>query len=111
MYLNDMFFVEYACSTPICLASDWCFFSLQDFVFHPKALKGVKGSIACPMPGEVLKVRVQVGDTVEKGQSLAVISAMKMEMAVKSPVAGVVKSISAAEGMKLQGDDLIMDIE
>ena len=63
------------------------------------------------MPGEILKMSVKEGEEVEKGQTVAVISAMKMEMAVKSPVSGVVKSISASQGMKLQGDDLIMDIE
>lgn len=78
---------------------------------HPKALKGVKGSVGAPMPGEVLDVKVKVGDKVEKGQQLAILSAMKMEMVVQSPVAGVIKSISATKGMKLEGDDLLMDIE
>ena len=78
---------------------------------HPKALKGVKGSIGAPMPGEVLKLNVKEGDVVEKGETLAVLSAMKMEMAVKSPMSGVIKSISATQGMKLQGEDLMMDIE
>ena len=63
------------------------------------------------MPGEILKMSVKEGEEVEKGQTVAVISAMKMEMAVKSPVSGIITSISASEGMKLLGDDLIMDIE
>ena len=71
----------------------------------------MKGSIGAPMPGEILKLNVKEGDEVEKGQTVAVISAMKMEMAVKSPVSGIITSISASEGMKLLGDDLIMDIE
>jgi len=78
---------------------------------HPKALKGVKGSVGTPMPGEVLSIKVKEGDKVTKGQPLAIVSAMKMEMVVQSPVSGVVKSISAKQGMKLQGDDLLMDIE
>jgi len=71
----------------------------------------VKGSVGAPMPGEVLAVKVKVGDKVEKGQPLAILSAMKMEMIVQSPVTGVVKNISAAKGMKLEGDDLLLDIE
>ena len=63
------------------------------------------------MPGEVLDVKVKVGDKVEKGQQLAILSAMKMEMVVQSPVAGVVKSVAAIKGMKLQGEDLLMAIE
>ena len=63
------------------------------------------------MPGEVLDVKVKVGDKVTKGQPLAILSAMKMEMVVQSPISGVVKSISAAKGMKLEGEDLLLDIE
>ena len=84
---------------------------LQEIHFHPKALKGVKGSVGAPMPGEVLSVKVKEGATVEKGQPLAILSAMKMEMVVQAPLDGVVKSISVQPGMKLEGDDLLMDIE
>lgn len=63
------------------------------------------------MPGEVLDVKVKVGDKVEKGQPLAILSAMKMEMVVQSPISGVVKSISASKGMKLEGEDLLLTVE
>jgi len=63
------------------------------------------------MPGVVLDIKVKVGDRVERQQPLAVISAMKMEMVVQSPLEGVVKSIVAERGMKLEGEDLLMDIE
>jgi pyruvate carboxylase len=63
------------------------------------------------MPGVVLEVKVKVGDRVERGQQLAVLSAMKMEMVVQSPLAGVVKNVAVEPGMKLEGDDLLLDIE
>lgn len=63
------------------------------------------------MPGEVIDIKVKKGDTVEKGQPLAIMSAMKMEMVVQAPIAGVIKSISVDVGMKLEGDDLLMNIE
>lgn len=63
------------------------------------------------MPGEVIALKVKVGDKVEKGQKLAIMSAMKMEMVVQSPISGVIKSISAEVGMKLEGDDLLLEIE
>lgn len=85
--------------------------AMKEIVIRPKALKGVKGSIGAPMPGEVLDIKVKVGDKVEKGQQLAIMSAMKMEMVVQSPIAGVVKNISVEKGMKVEGDDLLMDIE
>lgn len=63
------------------------------------------------MPGDVIDIRVKVGDKVEKGQPLVVLSAMKMEMVVQSPIAGVVKKLEIAKGTKLEGEDLIMIIE
>lgn len=83
----------------------------QEIVSNPKALKGVKGSVGSPMPGSVIDVKVKVGDKVSKGQPLIVLSAMKMEMVVQSPVTGTVKRIVAQKDMKLEGDDLIMDID
>jgi len=63
------------------------------------------------MPGSVVEVRVQVGQKVEKGAPLVVISAMKMEMVVQAPVAGTVKKIEVNPGMKLEGDDLLLTLE
>ena len=51
------------------------------------------------------------GDRVEKGQVVAVISAMKMEMAVQAGVSGKVQRIGVAKGDKVEGDDLMMEIE
>ena len=63
------------------------------------------------MPGEVLDVRVKVGDKVTKGQPVVILSAMKMEMVVQAPMDGVVKEVAAQKGMKLAGDDLLIEIE
>ena len=51
------------------------------------------------------------GDRVEKGQVVAVISAMKMEMAVQAGVSGRVAKVGVAKGDKVEGDDLMMEIE
>ncbi|KAI8479904.1 hypothetical protein Bbelb_423440 [Branchiostoma belcheri] len=85
--------------------------ALKEMHFHPKALKGVKGSIGAPMPGSVVDIKVTEGDKVKKGDPLVVLSAMKMEMVVKAPIDGVVKKISAEKGMSLEGDDLLLDLE
>ena len=84
---------------------------LQELKVREKAVKGVKGSVGSPMPGELLKLPAKPGDTVKVGETLAVISAMKMEMVVKAPIGGVIKAVSAAIGDKLEGDDLILEIE
>ena len=84
---------------------------LQAISFHPKAAKGQKGSIGAPMPGEIIDVKVKEGDKVVKGQLLVVISAMKMEMSVAASVGGVVKKVLVEKGQKMQGDDLLVEIE
>ena len=63
------------------------------------------------MPGEVVDIKVKEGDKVEKGQPVLVLSAMKMEMVVTAPASGMVRSIAVEKKMKLEGDDLLMDIE
>ncbi|XP_033149119.1 pyruvate carboxylase, mitochondrial-like isoform X2 [Drosophila busckii] len=85
--------------------------AVKEIHVHPKANKTVKSEVGAPMPGTVIDIRVEVGDKVEKGQPLVVLSAMKMEMVVQAPQAGIVKKLEITNGMKLEGDDLIMIIE
>ncbi|XP_034654961.1 pyruvate carboxylase, mitochondrial isoform X1 [Drosophila subobscura] len=85
--------------------------AVKEIHVHPKANKAVKSEVGAPMPGTVIDIRVAVGDKVEKGQPLVVLSAMKMEMVVQAPQAGVVKKLEIANGMKLEGDDLLMIVE
>ncbi|CAF4856702.1 unnamed protein product [Pieris macdunnoughi] len=83
----------------------------QEMKIHPKAVKGDKGQVGAPMPGTVLTIKVKEGDKVDKGQAIAVLSAMKMEMIVQAPQAGIIKSVAITNGQKLEGDDLICTIE
>lgn len=85
--------------------------SSQVMHVHPKALKGVRGSVGAPMPGTVIDIKVKEGDEVTKGQPLLVLSAMKMEMVVSAPMAGKIKLIAVTKNMKLEGDDLLVEIE
>jgi len=63
------------------------------------------------MPGKVVGVRVKVGDVVEKGQALVILSAMKMETVVSAPVSGKVKKVVALIDEDLAGGDLLLEIE
>lgn len=78
---------------------------------QPKAVKSEKGSIGAPMPGTIIDIKVKDGDRVKKGDTLVVLSAMKMETVVKSPVSGKIKKLAIVNGQKLEGDDLLMDID
>ncbi|XP_028973400.2 pyruvate carboxylase, mitochondrial [Esox lucius] len=84
--------------------------AMKEMKFHPKALKSVQGQVGAPMPGKVIGVKVKPGQKVTKGQPLCVLSAMKMETVVNSPLAGVVTVIHVNTDSSLEGDDLIMEI-
>jgi propionyl-CoA carboxylase alpha chain len=56
------------------------------------------GSLHAPMPGKVIRVTVEEGDTVEEGQVLVVLEAMKMEHSLRAPHGGVVTAIHAGAG-------------
>ena len=54
--------------------------------------------VTAPLPGKVAKVAVRSGDTVERGATLAVLEAMKMELSVEAPREGVIDEVLVAEG-------------
>ncbi len=67
--------------------------------------------LLCPMPGLIVKVDVEVGDTVQEGQALCTVEAMKMENILRAEKTTVVTKINAAAGDSLAVDDVIMEFE
>ena len=66
-------------------------------------------TITSPLPGVILDLKISVGDTVKKGQTIIVLEAMKMENAVESTCDGVVKSIKVGKGDSvLEGAPLVV---
>ena len=72
---------------------------------------GGSGSVLAPMHGLLLEVRVAPGDTVEAGQTLAVLEAMKMHYEIVAEVGGEVKEVMAQAGNQVAADDLLIEIE
>jgi len=67
--------------------------------------------ISTPMPGKVVRILVAVGSRVEAGDGVVVVEAMKMQNEMKSPIAGVVKTVSAVEGATVNGNQVLVVIE
>ena len=67
--------------------------------------------VTAPMPGNILDVKVKVGDKVENGTALVVLEAMKMENDVVAPVAGTVASINVKKGDTVESGALIAVIQ
>jgi len=68
------------------------------------------GTITAPMPGKVVAVLVAAGDTVEAGQAVVVLEAMKMETTLAAEVAGKVEAVEAAVGATVDGGAVLLTI-
>ncbi|KYD29719.1 MULTISPECIES: pyruvate carboxylase [Anoxybacillaceae] len=66
--------------------------------------------IAATMPGTVVKVLVEKGEKVNKGDHLMITEAMKMETTVQAPFAGIIKDIYVKNGDAIQAGDLLIEL-
>ena len=80
-------------------------------VHHPKADAGDQNQIGAPMPGSVVTVAVQAGDTVAKGQKLLSMEAMKMETTVYAERDGKVAEVLVRPGTQIETGDLLVRFE
>ncbi|NTW40687.1 MAG: pyruvate carboxylase, partial [Cellulomonadaceae bacterium] len=78
-----------------------------DAVTAERADPGTPGQIAAPFAGAVTPM-VQEGQSVEAGQTVATIEAMKMEAAITTPIAGKVRRLAIGAVQRLEGGDLVL---
>ncbi len=64
-----------------------------------------------PMSAAVVRVNVAVGATIEEGDTLVVLEAMKMELPIRAPHAGVVKAVHCREGELVQPSTVLIELE
>ncbi len=67
--------------------------------------------LICPMPGMLMKLHVAEGDTVQPGQPLATVEAMKMENILRAEKEATIAKINAAEGESLAVDEVILELD
>ncbi|WP_323137497.1 biotin/lipoyl-containing protein [Paraliomyxa miuraensis] len=81
-----------------------------EVVVRERANGSDPGSIGAPMPGTVIDLRTKVGAQVTAGQALVVLSAMKMETVVASPVTGKVERLAVSTGDAVKAGDLLCEV-
>ena len=85
-------------------------FELSKYMKEPPKLD-TSDIVASPMPGTVISYAVQEGDSVEEGQELCILEAMKMQVICRSPRSGVIASLDVAVGSSVARDEIIVRLE
>ena len=90
---------------------------IQDKIFSIGISKKTKAEdtnpnqIGSPLPGQIAKIHIKVGDRVIKGDNLLVIEAMKMETTVTADKSSIIKSITVETGDNVETKDLLIELE
>ncbi|MGO9569363.1 MAG: biotin/lipoyl-containing protein [Desulfomonilaceae bacterium] len=69
------------------------------------------GEVTPPTPASVVRVLVEVGREVVKGQGLIVVSAMKMEMTLAAPYSGTVRAVNTQVGAQVSPGEILVEID
>ena len=86
-------------------------FEDQTLTGSAKAAAAGDGRLLAPMDGRIVAVKAEVGARVEKGQTLVVLEAMKMQHQIKANVAGTVETIAVKEGDQVSGRALLVMVK
>jgi 3-methylcrotonyl-CoA carboxylase alpha subunit len=85
----------------------WRFERAPAFAWEASDTAGAN-QIVAPMPGRIVLVKARAGDKVDAGQELLVMEAMKMELSLKAPRAGVVENVGATPGDFVEADAVLV---
>ncbi|HSU79114.1 MAG TPA: pyruvate carboxylase [Candidatus Angelobacter sp.] len=80
-------------------------------VTRRKANRDQAGELGASMPGTVIKLLVEKGEKVKKGDHVVITEAMKMETTIQAPFDGIVRDVTVKEGESIQTGDLLLVIE
>ncbi|MBO9618841.1 MAG: biotin/lipoyl-binding protein [Niabella sp.] len=82
-----------------------------DAIAPAAAVTSKTGAITAPMPGKVIKVAVEEGAVVKKGDLLLIVEAMKMENNILSPLDGVIRKINVKENDKVTVNIVLVELD
>jgi biotin carboxyl carrier protein len=100
-------------------ARTWVFIDGRTYVIEPETRDSSdrvhatddQMALSAPMPATVLAIKVAPGQHVDAGDLLVLLEAMKMEVPIKAPRAGRVKSLACREGELVQPGSALVEIE
>jgi len=69
------------------------------------------GTVSASMPGKVVTVEVSLGDSVEEGQTVLILEAMKMQNEVAAPISGTISAVHCEDGMNVEANVPLIVIE
>ena len=75
------------------------------------AANGEGEKVEAPMPGNIIDVKVNVGDSVKKGQVLFILEAMKMENEIMAGVDGTITSVGTTKGSTVEAGTVLCTIK
>ena len=78
---------------------------------HPKAERGNARQLGAPMPGVLTQILVKVGDTVNRGDALMTLEAMKMQTSIRAEQNGRIQQIAVTLGQQVDAKDLLVVTE
>jgi pyruvate carboxylase subunit B len=84
--------------------------AIRDITAESQKASG-PASLNAPMPGLIVRVSVAPGDTVQAGQGLIVMEAMKMENELRASAAGIVKNVLVEPGKAVEKGTLLIDFQ
>jgi acetyl/propionyl-CoA carboxylase alpha subunit len=95
------------------LSMDGCAYRLETPIPRPARVSADPGggqSVRAPMPAQVRAVQVAEGEQVEKGQTLLLLEAMKMEIRVRAPGAGRVARLLVSPGQAVEKEQVLVEV-
>jgi biotin carboxyl carrier protein len=76
-----------------------------------KSASESEGTLRSPMPGQVIKIVIEIGQQVKKGDILLILEAMKMEHRIKAPYDGIITALHYQVGQTVEAGVTLLELQ